>query len=206
MRNTNFSRLGNSSFAQEVSNVIFSVGLKKSAERNLDKNIAKALQLILLKQQLPTDLIWALEAQMSNSSIPFSTSSDFEHYVGNLLEQNAHTQHFSHQKLQCALSCLNQLIFLLMYRDNQIEIRDCCPNVFLFSMVSKDYKRYECLFINQTSHLTSGVIEGVDYIFCQRDDFIYPIKDEYSTWDTSEVVAVLPVSFLEDQYVRLNIV
>ncbi len=77
MRNTNFSNLGKSSFEQDVSNVIFSVGLKQSADRNLDKNIAKAVQLILLKQPLSTDLVWALEAQMSNSSIPFSTSSDF---------------------------------------------------------------------------------------------------------------------------------
>lgn len=190
--------LSSSKLDLHISNIINDIGVVNNINRReyiCDIPLIKSVQLVLLNRKPDMDLDWEISCSLSKYASDITEYSDLESYIKQVY-LDANFMYFLESDLSGELSALNQIKHILLYHSNNLIVDDDCFSAFKFGLITKSGSHLSCLFINRTSDLQSHHVKGVDYIFCQVDDFIIPLSEEITKWEYKPHLKVVTIATL----------
>ncbi|EJC6921735.1 hypothetical protein ABVY41_002659 [Vibrio parahaemolyticus] len=177
--------LTSSNLDVHISNIINNIGVINNInpkEYICDIPLIKSVQLALLNREPDMDLDFEISCSLSKYISNITEYNELESYVRqNYLDTNY--LYLQGNALRGELSAVNEIKHILLYHNNKLIVDDDCFSAFKFGLITKSGSHFSCLFINRTSDLQSHHVKGVDYIFCQVDDFLIPLSEEVTKWE-----------------------
>ena len=181
-----------------ISNIINNIGVVNNINRKeyiCEIPLIKSVQLALLNINPDMDLDWEISCSLSKYTSNITEYNELESYIRQVYLDTNYLC-FLGNDLSGELSALNQIKHILLYHGNNLIVDDDCFSAFKFGLITKSGSHLSCLFINRTSDLQSHHVKGVDYIFCQVDDFLIPLSEEITKWEYKPHLKVVTIATL----------
>ncbi|EGR1275474.1 hypothetical protein D9A22_25545, partial [Vibrio parahaemolyticus] len=138
---------------------------------------------------------WEISCSLSKYTSNITEYNELESYIRQVYLDTNYLC-FLGNDLSGELSALNQIKHILLYHGNNLIVDDDCFSAFKFGLITKSGSHLSCLFINRTSDLQSHHVKGVDYIFCQVDDFLIPLSEDITKWNYKPHLKVVTIATL----------
>ncbi|HCH5919906.1 TPA: hypothetical protein NK048_004421, partial [Vibrio parahaemolyticus] len=181
-----------------ISNIINNIGVVNNINRKeyiCEIPLIKSVQLALLNINPDMDLDWEISCSLSKYTSNITEYNELESYIRQVYLDTNYLC-FLGNDLSGELSALNQIKHILLYHGNNLIVDDDCFSAFKFGLITKSGSHLSCLFINRTSDLQSHHVKGVDYIFCQVDDFLIPLSEDITKWNYKPHLKVVTIATL----------
>ncbi|EIQ1513225.1 hypothetical protein QY211_04980 [Vibrio alginolyticus] len=190
--------LTSSNLDLHIFNVISNVGVINNINRKeyiCDIPLVKAVQLALSRKNPDMGLDWEISDSLSKYTSNITEYNELESYIRQIYLDTNYLC-FLGNDLSGELSAVNEIKHILLYHGNKLIVDDDCFSAFKFGLITKSGSHSSCLFINRTSDLQSHHVRGVDYIFCQVDDFLIPLPEEITNWEYKPHLKVVTTAAL----------
>lgn len=181
-----------------ISNIINNIGVVNNINRKeyiCDIPLIKSVQLALLNRKPDMYLDWDISYSLSKYNSNITEYTELESYIRQVY-LGTDFMYFLESDLSGELSALNEIKHILLFHGNNLIVDNDCFSAFKFRLITKSGSHLSCLFINRTSDLQSHHVKGVDYIFCQVDDFLIPLSEEITKWEYKPHLKVVTIATL----------